>query len=42
MSVTGLAPGTAITFLFDGHQIASGTTDKRGKCEFEQKVKNGA
>ena len=41
VSVTGLAPGTAITFVIDGKQIASGTADKRGTFEFEQKVKTG-
>ncbi len=42
VSVSGLTPGTAITFVIDGQQVGSGAADKRGKFEFEQKVKNGA
>lgn len=38
ISVTGLAPGTAVAFVIDGQQITTGTADKRGRFEFEQKV----
>jgi len=38
ISVTGLAPGTAVAFVIDGQQITTGTADKRGRFEFEQTV----
>jgi hypothetical protein len=42
ISVAGLAPGTAVTFVIDGKQIGSGKADRRGRSEFEQKVRNGS
>jgi hypothetical protein len=37
-SVSGLTPGTTLTFTIDGVQVAQGTTDTRGHLEVELDV----
>ena len=38
-SVTNLAPGATFTFVIDGIDIASATTDRRGRAEVELDVR---
>jgi hypothetical protein len=37
-SVENLTPGTAVTFVVDGHEVATATTDNRGRAEIEVDV----
>lgn len=41
-SLTGLRPGTAITLMIDGQQVATATADKRGRVEIEFTVQSGS
>ena len=38
-SVRGLPPGTALAFVIDGQQVATATTDQRGRAEVELDVR---
>jgi hypothetical protein len=40
-SVRNVAPGTAFTFLIDGVEVATATSDKRGRAKVELEVKIG-
>jgi hypothetical protein len=38
-SVHGLQPGATFTFLIDGQEVATATTDRRGRAEVERDVR---
>jgi hypothetical protein len=38
-SVRGLQPGVTFTFVIDGHEVATATTDRRGRAEVERDVR---
>ena len=39
LTVSGLSPGTAITFVIDGQRVTTATADRRGGVEIELAVK---
>lgn len=38
-SVRGIAPNTALTFVIDGVEVATATTDAKGRAEIERDVR---